>query len=175
MKGLIHIYTGDGKGKTTAAVGLGVRACGQGLKVLMVQFLKAVPSGEVSALKALEPGFTIYRGSSLKKFTFEMNAEEKAITAAEQQVMLEYAAREAATGNWDMVILDEAFGAVTSGMLSKENLTRFVERKPVNMELVLTGRNAPVELVAMADYVSMIKAVKHPSDKGTSARKGIEF
>ncbi len=175
MKGLIHIYTGDGKGKTTAAVGLGVRACGQGLKVLMIQFLKAIPTGEVNALKALEPGFTVYRCSSLKKFTFEMNAEEKAKTAAEQQDMFEYAVREAGTGNWDMIILDEAFGAVTSGMLSKESLVKVVERKPENMELVLTGRNAPAELVVMADYVSVIKAAKHPSDKGTGARKGIEF
>jgi cob(I)alamin adenosyltransferase len=175
MKGLIHIYTGDGKGKTTAAVGLGVRACGQGLKVLMVQFLKAMPTGEINALKALEPGFSICRGTSLKKFTFEMNDEEKSKTAAEQQDMLEYAASEAAAGTWDMIILDEAFGAVSSGMLSKESLIKLIERKPKNMELVLTGRNAPAEIIAAADYVSVIKAVKHPSDKGTGARKGIEF
>lgn len=175
MKGLIHIYTGDGKGKTTAAVGLGVRAYGQGLKVLMIQFLKAMPTGEVNALKVLEPGFSIYRGTSLRKFTFQMNAQEKASTAAEQQDMLEYAAREAASGKWNMLILDEAFGAISSGMLSKDNLVGFVKNKPENLELIMTGRNAPSELFALADYVSEIKAVKHPSDKGTAARKGIEF
>lgn len=175
MKGLVHIYTGDGKGKTTAAVGLGVRACGQGLKVLMIQFLKAMPTGEINALKALEPGFSIHRGSSLKKFTFEMNPQEKATTVVEQRDMLEYAAREAATGKWNMLILDEAFGAVSSGMLSKDNLIGFVKDKPEKLELVMTGRDAPPELVAMADYVSEIRAVKHPSEKGTGARKGIEF
>ncbi|HEX2944771.1 MAG TPA: cob(I)yrinic acid a,c-diamide adenosyltransferase [Clostridia bacterium] len=175
MRGLVHIYTGDGKGKTTAAVGLGVRACGQGLRVLMVQFLKAMPTGEVSALKALEPSFNIHRGSSLKKFTFEMNDQEKATTAAEQQDMLEYASREAAAGKCDMLILDEAFGAVSSGMLSKDKLIELVKNKPDNLELIMTGRNAPQELVEMADYVSEIRAVKHPSDKGTGARKGIEF
>lgn len=175
MKGLVHIYTGDGKGKTTAAVGLGVRACGSGLRVLMVQFLKCAPTGEIRTLKALEPGFVLYRGTGPKKFTWEMNPEEKNQTAAEQERILQYAVNKASEGGYDLLILDEVLGAVGSGMLAKEAVIEFVKNKPENVELVLTGRGAPSELVGLADYVSEIRAVKHPVDKGIKARKGIEF
>jgi cob(I)alamin adenosyltransferase len=175
MKGLIHIYTGDGKGKTTAAVGLGVRACGRGMKVLMVQFLKGTPTGELYSLKTLEPDFELHRGTGITKFTWEMNEEEKAQTTAEQQGLLEYAADLIEKGGIDLLILDEVLGAVSTGMLSKNAVVEFVKNKPCNLELVLTGRGASPELVELADYVSEIKAVKHPAGKGIKARKGIEF
>ncbi len=175
MKGLIHIYTGDGKGKTTAAVGLGVRACGRGLKVLMVQFLKGTPTGEAVSLKALEPGFELHRGAGTGKFTWEMSEEEKAQTAAEQHSLLEYAVSSVESGEIDLLILDEALGAVATGMLSKDAVVEFVKNKPRDLELVLTGRGPFQELVELADYVSEIKAVKHPAEKGINARKGIEF
>lgn len=175
MKGLIHIYTGDGKGKTTAAVGLGVRACGRGLKVLMIQFLKGTPTGELFSLKALEPDFELHRGTGITKFTWEMNEEEKAKTAAEQHSLLEYAANSAERGGIDLLILDEVLGAVSTGMLSKDAVMKFVRSKPSDVELVLTGRGASRELVELADYVSEIKAVKHPAEKGVNGRKGIEF
>lgn len=175
MKGLVHIYTGDGKGKTTAALGLGLRARGRGLKVLMVQFLKGAPTGEMYCLKTLEPGFVLHRGKETKKFTWEMNAEEKIQTAAEQCGIFEYAANEAARGEWDLLILDEALGAISSGMLDKDAVMQFIKGKPENLELVLTGRGAAPELIALADYVSEIRAVKHPAEKGINARKGIEF
>lgn len=175
MKGLVHIYTGDGKGKTSAALGLGVRACGRGLKVLMVQFLKGAPTGEMVSLKALEPDFVLYRGTETKKFTWEMNAEEKAQTVLEQRSIFEYAVNTVAGGQWNLLILDEALGAISSGMLDKEAIMEFIKDKPENLELVLTGRGATPELMELADYVSEIKAVKHPAKKGIMARKGIEF
>lgn len=175
MKGLVHIYTGDGKGKTTAALGLGIRACGRGLKVLMVQFLKGTPTGEMYSLKALEPGFMLHRGTATKKFTWEMNVEEKAQTEAEQQSIFKYAVDAVAGSGWDLLILDEVLGAISSGMLDKAAVVEFIKGKPENLELVLTGRGATPELIELADYVSEIKALKHPANNGISGRKGIEF
>jgi cob(I)alamin adenosyltransferase len=133
MKGLVHIYTGDGKGKTTAALGLGVRACGRGLKVLMVQFLKGAPTGEMYSLKALEPDFVLYRGVETKKFTWEMNDEEKAQTAAEQNRIFEYAASAVKGGIVDLLILDEALGAISTGMLDKNAVIEFIKAKPESL------------------------------------------
>ncbi len=175
MKGLVHIYTGDGKGKTTAVLGLGVRACGWGLKVLMVQFLKGAPTGEMYSLEVLEPGFTLHRGIETKKFTWEMNNDEKAQIAAEQRRIFEYAVGAAARGKVNLLILDEALGAISSGMLDKDTVIKFIKDKPESLELVLTGRGAAPELVELADYVSEIQAVKHPAEKGVKARKGIEY
>lgn len=175
MKGLVHIYTGDGKGKTTAALGLGVRACGRSMKVIMVQFLKGMPTGEMYSLKALEPNFTLYRGTDTKKFIYEMDEKERTQTVAEQHAIFEYAADAANSGKCDLLILDEALGAISSGMLDKETVIEFIKNKPEKLELVLTGRGATPELIGLADYVSEIKAVKHPAEKGISGRKGIEF
>lgn len=175
MKGLVHIYTGDGKGKTTAAIGLGIRACGRGLRVLMVQFLKGMPTGEMFSLKALEPGFLLYRGTQTTKFTWEMNREEREQAAAEQQDIFAYARGKAENGDCDLLILDEVLGAASCGLLDKECLIEFVKNKPPELELVLTGREATPELISLADYVSEIRAVRHPADKGINARKGIEF
>lgn len=173
-KGLVHIYTGNGKGKTTAAIGLGVRACGRGFRVLMVQFLKGADTGEIHALKKLEPEFRLYRGAEIKKFTWTMNDEELRRTAQIQQEILKYAADAANSGNWDMLILDEAMGALSTGMLQLQQVVGLVENRPAALELVLTGRDAPAELIALADYVSEIKAVRHPMEKGVPARIGIE-
>ena len=175
MKGLIHIYTGDGKGKTTAAIGLGVRACGRGMKVMMAQFLKSAPTGEVYSLKSLEPDFVLCRGTGSKKFTWQMDESEKVQAAAEQQAIFNYAVNAAQNGECDLLILDEVLGAITTGMIEKEQLVSFIRNKPDKLELVLTGRNADPELIGLADYVSEIMAVKHPAEKGIHARKGIEF
>jgi cob(I)alamin adenosyltransferase len=175
MRGLIHIYTGDGKGKTTAAVGLGVRACGQGMRVLMVQFLKSMPTGEMYSLKKLEPGFVLYRGTDTKKFTWQMNDEEKSQAAAQQRAIFHHAVSAAVNGECDMLIMDEVMGALSSGMIDMESLLRFISAKPEKLELILTGRDAPAELIGVTDYVSEIRAVKHPAQKGISARKGVEY
>lgn len=174
MKGLVHIYTGDGKGKTTAALGLGIRAYGRGFRVLMVQFLKGAETGEMHTLKKLEPGFILYRGTEIKKFTWEMSEAELMQTKKAQETIFDYVLNAAASGDWDMIILDEVMGALAAGMLDLKAVAAFIKGKPEKLEIVLTGRNAPAELVELSDYLSEIHAVKHPMEKGVPPRKGIE-
>jgi len=175
MKGLIHIYTGNGKGKTTAAVGLGVRACGRGMKVLMVQFLKGMKTGEAMSLKKLEPDFMLYRREQLPKFTWEMNNEEKEKASRIQHEIFKHAKDAVYNGRVDLLILDEIMAAVNTNFLSKKTVLDFIKNKPDELELVLTGRNPPEEFIMEADYVSEILEVKHPMYKGVPGRKGIEY
>jgi cob(I)alamin adenosyltransferase len=175
MKGLVHIYTGNGKGKTTASIGLGIRAYGRGFKVLMVQFLKGEETGETKTFEKLAPDFMVHRGKVIKKFTWQMTKEELAEFKENQQEVFNYAVEAAASGKWDLLILDEILGAVSCNIISLEDTINLVKSKPDKLELVLTGRNAPGELVDLADYVSDIHAVKHPMEKGVPARKGIEI
>ena len=174
MKGLVHIYTGDGKGKTTAAVGLGIRAWGRGMKVLMVQFLKGNESGELIAIRRLGEGFHVNPGQPMGKFTWNMNEEELKQAALLQKKQLEYAQKEAVTGKWDMLILDEIMAAVTTGMIPLEDVLSIISNRPDKLEIVMTGRNAPDSLIKAADYVSNIQEVKHPMNQGVAARRGIE-
>lgn len=175
MKGLVHIYTGNGKGKTTAAIGLGIRACGRGLKVLMVQFLKSAETGEMFAIKRLEPDFTLFRGTESRKFTWNMDEKELDEVKKEQKEIFDFAVSSACSGQLDLLILDEVLTVVNMKMIALEDVVDFLKSRPEKLEVALTGRNAPEELVMLADYVSNIGAVKHPMDKGVKARKGIEF
>lgn len=170
-EGLIHIYTGDGKGKTSAAVGLAARAAGSGLRVLFVQFLKGRATGEIESLERL--GVHTVRSQQVTKFIPYMNEQERTECRMAQQECL----REARNGLavYDVVILDEAIGAAQTGMVALAELEDMLRTKPTGVELVLTGRDAPETLVELADYVSDIKAVKHPYDRGIQARKGIEY
>jgi cob(I)alamin adenosyltransferase len=174
VKGLVHIYTGDGKGKTTASIGLGMRAYGRGFKVLLVQFLKGMETGEMAAINELGSRFTLHRGKGIKKFTWQMNEEEFEQLKDDQRKVFEFASEAVRGGKWDLVILDEVMGAITSKVFALDEVVELVKGKPDALELVLTGRNAPQELIELADYVSEIKAVKHPMEKGIPARKGIE-
>lgn len=171
MKGLIHIYCGDGKGKTTAAMGLVVRAAGNGLKVLILQFLKNGKTGELTSFEKLEH-VTVIRGKGGMKFTCHMNEEEKAETLRVHTENLLKVIEQAE--NYDLVILDEAVGACGCGLLDKQMLLQFLDNKPEKLEVVLTGRNPAQELLDRADYISEIKKIRHPYDKGILARKGIE-
>lgn len=173
-KGLIHIYCGDGKGKTTAAVGLCVRACGCEGRVLLAQFLKDGSSSELRSLQLL-PGFTMIPAPKTVKFTFQMNEAERQEAAQRCAHMLREARRAAEADECDLLVLDECFGALSTGMLNLEDLLDFVEHKPAKLELVLTGRNPPEEFMALADYVSEIRKIKHPYDVGIPARRGIEY
>lgn len=175
MNGLVHIYTGNGKGKTSAAVGLGARACGRGLKVLMVQFLKGTETGEMFTIKKLEPDFVLYRGTPLKKFTWEMSCEELETARNIQNEIFDFVEKAVINETWDLIILDEVMAAVNAKFLEKGKVINFIKNKPSNLELVLTGRDSPIEFIELADYVSEIVSVKHPMDKGIYARKGIEF
>lgn len=173
MFGLIHIYCGDGKGKTTAAVGLAVRCAGRGNKVLLVQFLKSRDSGELYSLAKL-PDIEVIRGKESKKFTFQMNEEEKHALLIEHNKMFEQVLAKIKNGGYSLLILDEIIGALNAKVFEMPKLIEFLRHKPENLEVVLTGRNPAPELVEIADYVSEMRKVKHPMDKGIMAREGIE-
>lgn len=173
MFGLIHIYCGDGKGKTTAAIGLAVRCAGRGNKVLLVQFLKSRDSGELYSLAKL-PDIEVMRGKESKKFTFQMNEEEKHALLIEHNKMFEQVLEKIKNGGYSLLILDEVIGALNAKVFEMPKLIEFLRHKPENLEVVLTGRNPAPELVEIADYVSEMRKVKHPMDKGIMAREGIE-
>lgn len=173
MKGLVHIYTGDGKGKTTAAVGLGIRAVGSGMKVLMVQFMKGRQSAEEVAIERLQPDFELYKQKKADKFSWEMTSEEKEEMQESSMNLFNYALDQAISK--DMIILDEIMAAITTGFIDVKNVSDFIKNKPLKLEVVMTGRNVPEELIELADYISEINAVRHPLSQGIQARAGIEF
>lgn len=169
--GLIHVYTGDGKGKTTAAVGLCVRAAGSGFRVLFAQFLKGRKTGELAPLEKI--GVDVLRSEEIKKFIPDMTQEELEKCCAAQEDIFKKAKE--SMPDYDLVVLDEIFGAISAGMIDKEAVIELAGEKPNSTELVMTGRGAPEEIIGLADYVSEISPIKHPYDKGINARKGIEY
>lgn len=173
-KGLCHIYFGNGKGKTTAALGLGLRASGRGKRVLLVRFLKGKDSGELTSILQL-PNFDILDGPEHINFTFLMDDAERQETREICSALLSSAADVAASGGYDLLILDEVLSAVSAGMLMEEPLISLVKGRPQGLEVVLSGNPAPPEIIALADYVSEIKKIKHPFDNGEKARIGIEY
>ncbi len=170
---MIHLYYGDGKGKTTAALGLTIRALGSGFRVVFVQFLKNQATGELAVLDGLQ-GVTVLRGKEGSGFSFSMTEEEKAKTKLLHTENLKSAIALAASGKCDMLVLDEAVGAYARDLIDRTMLEDFVRNKPENLELILTGRNPAKWMIDLADYVSEIKKVKHPYDRGIPARTGIE-
>ncbi len=170
-KGLIHVYYGGGKGKTTCGMGLCIRAAGAGLKVLIVQFLKTSDSSEVNILKTI-PGITYLEGVQNPKFIFQMSEEEK---ERERNLYRELFLRICRlAGEYDVLFMDEILHAVNFGMISKENLVEFLKNKPEGLEIILTGYHPAEEVLDVADYVSFIDKVKHPFDQGIPERIGIE-
>lgn len=172
--GLIHFYYGDGKGKTTAALGLALRALGCGKRVVLVQFLKNTPSGELEALAHFD-SMMVFRGKAGAHFTFAMTEEERRQTKAIHEDNLARAIALAQSGQCDLLILDEVTDALQTGMLGEALLRDAVLKKPDGLELVLTGHNAVDWLVQTADYVTEMKKHKHPFDRGVAAREGVEF
>jgi cob(I)alamin adenosyltransferase len=171
-KGLIQVYTGDGKGKTTAAFGLGLRAAGRGLTVLIHQFFKLAtePSGEqLLGIKHI----TVRRGDFRHPF-FDKHADRELIRAKILEA-LEGISAEMASGRFDVVVLDEVNNALRDKFVTWEEFGDFIASKPLNVELVCTGRGAPAELLERADYVTEFKKMKHPMEKGQAARIGIEM
>ena len=169
QKGFLHLYWGDGKGKTTAAMGLALRALGQGKRVVIVQFLKGGPSGEIPLLERL--GATVYRGKAGQKFVFQMNEAEKDAARAVQNANLAAAMAEEA----DLLILDEAGSAWELDMIDKERLRHAVLQRPEAQECVLTAHAAPQWMLDAADYSTEMKCLRHPFQRGVAARKGIEY
>ena len=169
--GLVEVYTGDGKGKTTAAVGLGLRAAGHGLRVVMIQFMKGDPEyGELKALAAI-PGFT-WRQWGLPTFVKWREPDPEDLRLAGEG--LAEAARILDEDEHDVVILDEILCAVDYGLFEVDRVLELIDRKPERVELVLTGRGAPPEVIARADLVSEVREIKHPFTRGIQARTGIE-
>lgn len=171
-KGLVHIYCGDGKGKTSAAIGLAVRAAGRGKKVLISRFLKTDDSGEVMILKEI-PGITVLPCEKSFGFLFRMNEEQKKEAASYYQEQFEKTVKMAE--RYDLLILDEMMASISGKMVPEERVLQFLQEKPENLEVVLTGRNPSDRLKEEADYISEILAVRHPYEKGIPAREGIEY
>ena len=167
--GLLHLYWGDGKGKTTAAMGLALRALGSGRRVVIVQFLKGGVSGEIPLLEQL--GAAVYRGKAGQKFVFQMNEAEKAATRRLQDENLRAAMQQPA----DLLVLDEAGSAWELDMVDKDLLQQAVLQRPAGQECVLTAHAAPQWMLDAADYVTEMKCHRHPYQRGIAARQGIEY
>ena len=172
MLGLIHLYCGDGKGKTTAALGLALRAAGAGKQVVFTQFFKDGSSSEIEPLAAL-PGVRVFHADTVRGFYRNMTPSQreqagKDYTALFRQVT--QAAREA-----DLLILDEIVSACNRGVVPEKLVTDFLREKPARLEVVLTGRNPSAALLELADYITEMRKLRHPFDRGIGARKGIEF
>ena len=164
---MIQVYIGEGKGKTTASIGLSIRAAGHGFNVLFMQFLKDDSSGEISVLRSIS-GIEVIHCPVNYGFTFQMTEDQKKETALEYDKMLD----KAIEADVFLIVLDEAIHALNAGLINREKLERLLHK---NCEIVLTGQNVPEWLSDRADYVSDIQKIKHPYDKGVQARVGIEF
>jgi len=177
-KGLVQIYTGDGKGTTTAAFGLALRAAGQGNKVLIYQFLKP-PSLDIGERFALQLGAVRIRVEALDvPWDMPRSLDDEKAVAKMQAAISEALERIAQTGEkrfYDVLILDEIVFCLSKGLAKLEDIKNIINRRDPGVEIVMTGRGATKELIAMADLVTEMKNIKHPFDKGIKARQGIEF
>jgi cob(I)alamin adenosyltransferase len=170
-KGFIHVYTGNGKGKTTAAIGLGVRATGEGLKVYMIQFMKGRRYSEIDALDHIQ-NFTVVQFGR-DEFVLKENPEQIDIDLARKG--FEQAKKIINKGEHDVVILDEINVAVDYNLIPLNDVLQLLEEKPKKVELILTGRYASPEVVKQADIVSEILEIKHHYQNGIESRKGIDW
>jgi cob(I)alamin adenosyltransferase len=173
-KGLIIIFTGKGKGKTTAAMGQALRAVGQGLKVLMLQFVKGTwDYGELESIKRLEPDFEIQplgKGFIRSNSKLDENEAQENVNQSWKQ-----ARNEILSDKYDMIILDEINYVISYGLLPVEEVLALFEEKPDRLHLILTGRDAHQSIVERADLVTEMNEIKHQYSKGIKAQKGIEF
>jgi cob(I)alamin adenosyltransferase len=172
MIGYVQVYTGNGKGKTTAALGLALRAAGHGLRTYIAQFLKARPTGEIEAVRRLEPLITIEQFGREGFINVTEGPDDEDVARARNGLAM---AREAMlSGEYRIVVLDEVNTAVHFKILPEKEVLDLIDRRPAAVELVLTGRYAPDAFVGRADLVTEMHEVKHYSAKGVKAREGIE-
>lgn len=172
--GLIHLYCGDGKGKTTAAMGLILRAIGYGYQTAVVQFLKDGNSSELKALKAFS-NVRILSGKDVKGFTFSMTEEEKERVRCCLERHFTQAVAWCRENLVDVLLLDEIIDAVNMGFIEQQELMDFLQTKPTGLEVIMTGRNPKSCFVDISDYYSNVQKIKHPYDRGIAARAGIEW
>lgn len=174
-KGLVIVNTGNGKGKTTAALGIALRAAGYKLKVLILQFIKGSwMYGEIESLKKLSPYIELIRAGEgfvgivddQKPLEVHQKAAHAALGLAKERIK---------SGDYDVIILDEIIGAVAGNLLKTEDLLDLIEKKPQYLDLIFTGRGAPKELIEAADMVTEMKEIKHPFQKGLFAKRGIDY
>lgn len=171
--GLVHIYCGDGKGKTTTGMGLCARAAGFGYRVLIYQFMKDNSTSERRVLK-LSENITIVDGLAQEKFSFQMTDQEKAQRRAFYEDQFRAVTEKARTEQYDVLFLDETIYTIRAGLLDEALVLDFLKNKPERLEVILTGQGPSQALIDAADYVSEIRKIKHPFDQGMPARKGIE-
>ena len=172
--GLVVVLTGDGKGKTTAALGMGLRACGHGMRVAFLQFIKSSRTyGEDAAVDKV-PGFELeVLGAGYVGIKGDDKTRQEHAAAA--MAALDVARDRALSGRYDMVVLDEINVALSLGLIPLDEVLAFIDARPKEVHVVLTGRGAPEELIERADLVTEMKAVKHPFFEGRPAQEGIEF
>ncbi len=174
-KGLVIVYTGDGKGKTTAALGMAFRSAGHHYRVAVVQFIKGtMKAGEEQAAQMLAPyiDWTI-TGRGFTAGPMNVATQEEHLKAAQEAIRI--AEEKLTSGEFRMVILDEVLGAVGAGIVTVQQLLSLIQAKPPAVHLVLTGRGAPQEIVDAADLVTEMRLIKHPYEQGIIAQKGVEF
>ena len=176
-KGLVIVFTGNGKGKTTAAMGLALRAAGNRMHVRVIQFIKGSwKTGEVEAVKTLAPFFEIVRaglGFTIERLRDARIPMEEHVAAAQAGIV---EAREAITsGAFEVVLLDEILGAINADLVTLDQVLELVAAKPPMLHLILTGRNAPEALIERADLVTEMRLIKHPYQSGIVAQRGVEF
>lgn len=170
-RGCVQLYTGDGKGKTTAAAGLALRACGAGLRVFIGQFIKAQDSHEMAMLRTRCPEVTVEQFGHGRFIKGQPSDED----IAKARHGVERLLQAMTSGAYGMIIADEANGAVHAGVIDVDDLIALIEARPPNVELIITGRNAPPRVLDRADLVTEMRNVKHCFDAGVPAREGIEY
>ena len=173
-KGLIHLYHGDGKGKTTAAIGLALRALAAGRRVLVIQFFKNGLSGEIRLLRQMEHT-KILAGTTSGRFFWDMDDLEKAETRALHDSHIDQAAAWIREGEIDFLILDELLSAWNQDIVDQAKVLDLIDNRPVEMEVCYTGRGPAEALIERADYITNMQLERHPFEQGIDARMGIEF
>jgi len=172
--GLIHVYYGYGKGKTSSAIGLAIRASGHNKKVLFTSFLKDFSSGEFEVIKNNIQNITLFDCAPVENFFNQMSEKEKEDTKKFQHLAFIKTIEKAITENFDVLILDELIDAIDLECITLDEVLGFLSSKPKTLEVIITGHSENVQLIELADYVTEFTSKKHPFSKGISARDGIE-
>lgn len=174
MSGFIHLYYGDGKGKTTAALGLSIRCAGAGKKVLLTRFMKADSSNELNSLTLL-PSIDYISNNEVFGYYYRMTEKEKKDAYKYYNALLKKACKKAIDENYDLLILDEITYVYSYPLIDADYLLKFLQNVPDHLDVVLTGKHPAQELIDIADYITEVKKIRHPYDKGVLPREGIDY